>query len=753
MEDNDVHDDHPHYRYNHYPQRSSSSYSSSNLSSYHRIGGKSSPTTLSTESTATASSSTLSSPSNKHVRQTEHDDYSIQSVLSLYQAFASISDSVNKNGANQNNLNYNTYQHTTDEETTTTSNYIGDINESQNGSNSSSAAATNNNGVSPSDSGDMSLTWGSNAQTNNDENPDENNDEVSSWTSSISSPTNTLLSYSNFINRHWKRLGIATVLSLLAYSQYKKSKQRHHRRYYRRQAQKYARLVGVYRWIIQLISPFRIARHIQRTITIWNKKQIQSTLTTSQQLNNAATTPLSHLLAMAKAGNITKVMLRGSVLSYFHSMQSSSSTSSPQRQRWSQTTIPSQNPSILNEVISTLLSHGCDDITTLPESLWQRFLKGPAVMALPFAYLIGLYWMMRRLQRQQLDGEGDDWKNRGGSGIRHITTFDDVAGIDSSLQELSEIISYLRNPEAFHTVGAQPPRGVLLYGPAGSGKTLLARAIAGEAERSADGTYHIGGNTIDCFAVCSGSDFVETYVGRGAARVRSLFRNVREEALRNFKQRRQRRRIERWNTDDCIEDRAVGKQVMTRAMSQVWESMQSIVTPFSKSQEEDGNQKPVAIIFIDEIDALAKKRDSGIVCSSSLGGCDEREQTLNQLLTEMDGFSSGSSSVGVNTIVIAATNRPEVLDPAIMRAGRFDRHVRVKLPDASGREAILRVHARGVRCLSSVDFGELPTHNFSGADLKNVINEAALLAVRSGSSVVTQEHLFQAVGKVRAIKR
>jgi cell division protease FtsH len=162
----------------------------------------------------------------------------------------------------------------------------------------------------------------------------------------------------------------------------------------------------------------------------------------------------------------------------------------------------------------------------------------------------------------------------------------------------------------------------------------------------------------------------------------------------------------------------------------------------------------MAIIFIDEIDCLAKRRD-GSGFSSSLGrGCDEREQTLNQLLTELDGFETGAvSSDGVDVIVIAATNRPEVLDPAIMRPGRFDRHVRISLPDARGRDAILRVHARHIRWdHSSVDFSLLSkaTQGFSGADLKNVINEAALLAVRSGCLMVEQIHLLEAVQKVRA---
>ena len=479
-------------------------------------------------------------------------------------------------------------------------------------------------------------------------------------------------------------------------------------------------------------------------------------------------------------------------------------------------------------------------------------------MILPFAYLGALYWIMRRLQKQQLEdgkggGEGDDafhWRSNGNSNSSSshdrknnnasTTTFEDVAGIDSSLQELSEVVSYIRHPAAFHSVGAHPPRGILLHGPPGSGKTLLARAVAGEAGRqrsipttresdteSTSGDYNgsmamEAGTTIDCFAVCSGSDFVETYVGRGAARVRALFRGVREEAWRNFEMRRQerewekvrRKRAERkmrrygsdivGNSSDEIATEGTSRGTVKRAMSDVGEKVmdalegvQSLLSPSgirytdysdTGSVGEDDNPMPIAIIFIDEIDALAKRRDSGAGSPSSFGGggCDEREQTLNALLTEMDGFSTGALSSpaspsfaktgpdAVIVIVIAATNRPEVLDPAILRPGRFDRHVKVPLPDARGREAILRVHARRIRLdESTVNLHELatgkggsdeatwtnggrhasnstaPTHNFSGADLKNVVNEAALLAVRSRSSMVTQDHLLQAAQKVK----
>jgi ATP-dependent Zn protease len=253
---------------------------------------------------------------------------------------------------------------------------------------------------------------------------------------------------------------------------------------------------------------------------------------------------------------------------------------------------------------------------------------------------------------------------------------------------------------------------------------------------------------------------VDTYVGRGAARVRGLFRGVREEAMRNFVRRRGRGVIGRNATCDVAggENGVLSRTLsgVSDGMAGIWEGVRLLsgaIDATSAKEDEDCHQRPTAIIFIDEIDSIAKRRDSGMGSSSSIGGgCDEREQTLNQLLTEMDGFETGGSSPfdRVDVIVIAATNRPEVLDPAIMRC--LERHVRVGLPDARGREAILRVHVRRIRWdRSSVNFAGLPTQGFSGADLKNVINEAALLAVRRGNSMVTQAHLLEAAQKVMAI--
>lgn len=245
-------------------------------------------------------------------------------------------------------------------------------------------------------------------------------------------------------------------------------------------------------------------------------------------------------------------------------------------------------------------------------------------------------------------------------------TFNDVAGIDEAVEELREIVEFLRNPSKYQALGGRIPRGVLLVGPPGTGKTLLAKAVAGEA-----GVPFFG---------LSGSDFVEMFVGVGAARVRDMFQQA--------------------------------------------------------------GQKSPAIIFIDELDALGKVRGSGMP-----GGHDEREQTLNALLVEMDGFSSDQS-----VIVMGATNRPETLDPALMRPGRFDRHVLVDRPDINGREAILKVHAGKVKMDDSVDLKHIArlTPGFVGADLANLVNEAALLAARNNKTKVSMQEFEEGIERVVA---
>ena len=242
------------------------------------------------------------------------------------------------------------------------------------------------------------------------------------------------------------------------------------------------------------------------------------------------------------------------------------------------------------------------------------------------------------------------------SGIK----YDDVAGEDEAKEILSEIVDFLHNPKKYEEIGAKMPKGALLVGPPGTGKTLLAKAVAGEAN-------------VPFFSI-SGSEFVEMFVGMGAAKVRDLFKQA--------------------------------------------------------------NEKAPCIVFIDEVDAIGGKRDGRI------GGNDEREQTLNQLLTEMDGFD-GSKGV----VILAATNRPESLDPALLRPGRFDRRVPVELPDLAGREAILKVHAKNVQTQKNIDYAAVAraASGASGAELANIVNEAALRAVRDGRRLVTQADLEESV--------
>ena len=243
--------------------------------------------------------------------------------------------------------------------------------------------------------------------------------------------------------------------------------------------------------------------------------------------------------------------------------------------------------------------------------------------------------------------------------------FSDVAGEDEAKDNLKEIVEYLHNPKKYQEIGASMPKGILLVGPPGTGKTMLAKAVAGEAN-------------VPFFSI-SGSEFVEMFVGMGASKVRDLFKQAKEKA-------------------PCI-------------------------------------------VFIDEIDAIGKKRDG------QFGGNDEREQTLNQLLTEMDGFE-GNTGV----IILAATNRPESLDPALTRPGRFDRRVPVELPDLKGREEILKVHARKIKVADDVDFNKVArmASGASGAELANIVNEAALRAVRDGRSFATQADLEESIEVVIA---
>ena len=285
---------------------------------------------------------------------------------------------------------------------------------------------------------------------------------------------------------------------------------------------------------------------------------------------------------------------------------------------------------------------------------------------------IALFWALGRILSKRMMG-GMNALSFGKSGAKIVAsestgvTFEDVAGEEEAKEALKEIVDFLEHPGKYASIGAKLPKGALLVGPPGTGKTLLAKAVAGEAK-------------VPFFSI-SGSEFVEMFVGMGAAKVRDLFKQA--------------------------------------------------------------NDKAPCIVFIDEIDTIGKKRDTG----AGIGGNDEREQTLNQLLTEMDGFD-GKKGV----VILAATNRPESLDPALLRPGRFDRRIPVELPDVGGREAILRVHSKGIRMADNIDLKAVAraTSGASGAELANIINEAALRAVRLGRDTVTQDDLMESVETVIA---
>ncbi len=315
------------------------------------------------------------------------------------------------------------------------------------------------------------------------------------------------------------------------------------------------------------------------------------------------------------------------------------------------------------DVKKLLREHGIPFRFEPAPSAWRNWLP---MFLLTGVFVLAFYLMLRRI-----GGAGSPMafgRSRGKMYAQEDLgiTFDDVAGIDEAVEELREVVEFLRSPEKYQVLGGHIPKGVLLVGPPGTGKTLLAKAIAGEA-----GVPFFG---------LSGSDFVEMFVGVGAARVRDMFQQAAAKA-------------------PCI-------------------------------------------IFIDELDALGKTRGTSVV-----GGHDEREQTLNALLVEMDGFGSNSG-----VIVLAATNRPETLDPALLRPGRFDRHVLVDRPDVRGREAILRVHVANVKLDPAVNLEQIAriTSGFVGADLANLVNEAALLAARNDKPAVGMEEFNEGVERVTA---
>ncbi len=322
-----------------------------------------------------------------------------------------------------------------------------------------------------------------------------------------------------------------------------------------------------------------------------------------------------------------------------------------------------------NDLVSHLLDA---NVSTTGEEIEQTSaLVSILAWVLPIILFVALGQFMSRKMMEKMCGGNSMMFNMGKSNARVYVKsaegikFADVAGEDEAKENLSEIVDYLHDPGKYREIGASMPKGILLVGPPGTGKTMLAKAVAGEAD-------------VPFFSM-SGSEFVEMFVGMGASKVRDLFKQAKEKA-------------------PCI-------------------------------------------VFIDEIDAIGKKRDG------QLGGNDEREQTLNQLLTEMDGFE-GNNGV----IILAATNRPESLDPALTRPGRFDRRVPVELPDLKGREEILKVHAKKIRIAEDVDFNKIArmASGASGAELANIVNEAALRAVRDGRRFATQADLEESIEVVIA---
>lgn len=381
---------------------------------------------------------------------------------------------------------------------------------------------------------------------------------------------------------------------------------------------------------------------------------------------NEATISYTEFSKQVAGGNVTKVYSKGDAI------QGQLKRPQPRPGGGEYTTFKTQRPAFADDKLWQNLTQHHVTVTAQPVVQERSFLSNLLISLLPLLILAAVWIFIARRVRTGLGGPGGMLGRRAPPrpvelhpGIRR-TTFADVAGIDEVKGELNDVVDFLRNPDAYRSMGAKMPRGVLLTGPPGTGKTLLARAVAGEAGVP--------------FFSASASEFIEMIVGVGASRVRELFNEARKAAP--------------------------------------------------------------SIIFIDEIDTIGRIRGGG----ASLGGHDEREQTLNQILTEMDGFS-GSEGV----IVIAATNRADVLDPALTRPGRFDRVVTVSPPDRDGRQAILRIHTRDMPLAPDVDLPQVArmTPGMTGAELANLANEAALLAVKRQQQQVAQHDFLEALEKVQ----
>ncbi len=371
-------------------------------------------------------------------------------------------------------------------------------------------------------------------------------------------------------------------------------------------------------------------------------------------LNPSKDIPLSQVVQDVKNGKIQSIEVSGTKLSViYEGGEKVSSTKEP------------------NTSLYEILQNAGVDPTNvdiqIKDEMGMNIFLGVLGSILPIILLVGLFYFIMRQARGAQDNIFSFGSNKGKTFNKDFpkVTFDSVAGVDEAKQELTEIVDFLKHPEKYQAMGARTPKGVLLVGPAGTGKTLLARAVAGEAQVP--------------FISIAGSEFMEMLVGVGAARVRDLFMTAK------------------------------------------------------KTQP--------AIIFIDEVDAIGRQRGAGI-----MGGHDEREQTLNQILVEMDGFTQNEQLV-----VMAATNRPDILDPALVRPGRFDRRIMIGLPDLEGRTEILKIHAKGKPFVKSVDWPRVArrTVGYSGADLENMLNEAAILAARENKKEITMQHIEESATKVK----
>ena len=376
--------------------------------------------------------------------------------------------------------------------------------------------------------------------------------------------------------------------------------------------------------------------------------------------------PYTQFKANLKEGNVQSVQVKGDRVTgqFSEPVPVGEGEDAPQTSQF-MTYLPSFGDS---ELMTLLEEQNVPIHTQSDDTGWFGTL---IITLLPWILIIGLFLYSSRMIQQRMGGGGGLFSFGKSKAKRYdktdseTLTFDDVAGLDAAKQELKEIVSFLKDPSRFQKLGGKLPKGLLLAGPPGSGKTLMARAVAGEAD-------------VPFFSI-SGSEFIEMFVGVGASRVRDMFKDAKSHAP--------------------------------------------------------------AIIFIDEIDSIGRTRGAGLG-----GGHDEREQTLNQILAEMDGFDPHES-----VVVMAATNRPDVLDPALVRPGRFDRRITVELPDRKARERILGIHTRDVPLADDIDLERVAAGavGFSGADLENLVNEAALIAGRHNREVVTNEDFDEAVDKLR----